>query len=118
MLNFKYIIFVILCLIHILIWIFILFAFLKKKLAYYNVYYVIPIIYILHMFSFHFLNKIKKYMYNDWMKKVHIIENYILPIRLFQYCRNVIFKNSFGNPLSPQGMLILGLITSSYSLKY
>jgi hypothetical protein len=52
--------FIFICLIHILIWIFVLLAFLNKKLAYINIIYIIPIIYILHILPFHILINIKK----------------------------------------------------------
>ena len=51
--------FIILVLVHVLIWVFILFAFLKKETAKINIKYVIPFIYIIHIFPFHFINKAK-----------------------------------------------------------
>lgn len=36
---------------------------------------------------------------------------------LFYQLRDI-FQNSFLNPLSPQGLIILGYIINSYSLKY
>ena len=51
----KEILFSLICSIHILFWLFVTFAFLTKNTAYYNIYYIIPITYILHMFPFHIL---------------------------------------------------------------
>ena len=57
--------FIILCIIHIFIWAFVLLAFLNPKTAYYNVYYVIPIIYIVHILPFHIIVSLKKKIYTD-----------------------------------------------------
>ena len=57
--------FIILCIIHIIVWVFILLAFLNPITAYYNVYYVIPIIYILHILPFHIIISLKKKIYTD-----------------------------------------------------
>ena len=53
-------IFIFLWIVHILIWMFVLLAFINKTTAYYNIYYVIPIIYIIHIFPFHILENLKK----------------------------------------------------------
>ena len=114
------IIFILICLIHILIWSVVLLGFLDKKMATINIYILIPLIYLLHaLLPFHLLVIIKKkmypYTYESKVKNVNdslIIPHYYIKI-------SEIFDNycTF-NPLSPQGMLIFGLISSIYSLKY
>ena len=49
-------------------------------------------------------------------EKIKNVERYLLIPALFYKVRDI-FNNSFGNPLSPQGLLILGAITSAYSIK-
>ena len=109
--------FIFICLIHILIWIFVLLAFLNKKLAYINIIYIIPIIYILHILPFHILISIKKKIYeNNYVKNNNIIrKNLIIPY-YFEIIQKKLSKYCTFSPLSPQGMLIFGAITSSYRL--
>lgn len=113
----KDISFYIISIIHILIWIFVIFSFLNKKTAHINLYYVIPFIFFLHMFPFHILNNAKKSLYpTNWEKKANKIQNKLLVGIIFDFLKDI-FKNSFASPFSPQGMLILGSITSAYRLK-
>ena len=110
------IIFIVLALIHILIWAFVLLAFIDKRLARINLLYVIPAIYFLHIFPFHFINTAKESIYpNDWEDRANNLEkNMIIPY-LFKQIVNF-FNFSFMNPFSAQGMLIFGAITSGYRL--
>ena len=113
----KHLTFTILVLIHIMIWLYVIFAFLNEKTAYYNLYYVIPIIFIIHIFPIHFINRTKKSLYpSDWEEKAKDIEKNLLIGYVHEMIRNI-FSDSFASPISPQGMLILGAILSSYSLK-
>jgi len=102
-----------LALIHILIWIFVVFAFLNKDLAIINLSYVIPFIYILQILPLHILNTAKCYVNKNCDKDNKKIEKSIG----FSYLKDL-FKNSFGNPLSAQGLLILGAVLSFYKTKY
>ena len=96
---------------------FVVFSFINKKTAYYNLYYVIPCIYIIHMLPIHCINQAKKSLYPDsWEDKSNNISNKLIIGSIFQFIKKI-FKNSFASPVSPQGLLILGLITSSYRLK-
>ena len=110
------IIFIVLALIHVLIWAFILLAFIDKGLARINLLYVIPIIYLLHIFPFHFINSAKESIYpDDWKDKANNLEKYMIIPYLFKQIKQM-FSFSFMNPFSPQGMLIFGAITSGYRL--
>ena len=111
--------FIILCIIHILIWAFVLLAFLNPKTAYYNVYYVIPIIYIVHILPFHIIVSLKKKIYtddNEEIEKESTVNKFLIIPYLFTNIQKFFKKYSFYSPLSPQGMLIFGLITSIYKL--
>jgi len=106
----KYIIFYIISLIHILIWLFVLFGFLiNKNFVLINLLIVIPFIYILHLLPMHVLNELKCYLNKNCHEDVKKIEKFIK----FYYLKNY-FNNSFQNPLSPQGLLILGYILNFY----
>jgi hypothetical protein len=110
--------FILLCLVHYIIWIFVLLAFLNKKTAEINLYYVIPFIYIIHILPFHIILEAKKSIYGSEYGSYSSDMDYvtILPTLFFNIKDNL-FKNSFFNPLSPQGMLVFGAITSAYTLK-
>lgn len=112
--------FIILCIIHILIWTFVLFAFINETTAYYNVYYVIPFIYLIQILPFHIIVSLKSKIYRDdeerHNKEDEVGNKLILP-GLFKKLSNFFDNFSFYNPISPQGMLIFGLITSIYRLK-
>ena len=100
---------------HIFIWFFILLAWLNKKTAKFNLYILIPFIIILHLLPIHILTNIKKNMYSDTYKnKTKNINNKIIPY--FNECRDYLQKNCFQNPLSPQGLLLIGALLSSYSI--
>ena len=109
--------FFILTIIHMSIWLFVIFAFINKKAAYYNLYYVIPFIYILHMLPLHIINNLKQSLYkSDWLDRADNIQNKLIIGKIHTFVVNI-FNKSFESPLSTQGMLILGLILSSYRLK-
>ena len=81
-------------------------------------YYVIPFIFIIHILPFHIINNLKHSLYcSNWLNKAKAIENFLFIGFFFRFGKKL-FKKSFASPLSPQGMLILGLILSSYKLKY
>ena len=115
------IIFIILCIIHVLIWAFVMLAFLNKNTAYYNVYYIIPIIYIIQILPFHIIVSLKKDIYNqetDRKSNETTVNNSLIIPYIFKQIQDFFGKYSYFNPLSPQGMLIFGLITSIYRLKF
>lgn len=115
--DLKNLLFNIICIIHVLIWITIMFGFLNKKIAKFNVYLFIPVIYILHILPFHILVSLKKNMYKkDYKKKLKEIEAKIIIAPLFQKMKTKLEKFCTFSPLTPQGLLIIGLLTSIYSL--
>lgn len=113
----RYLIFLFLAVIHIIVWLFVIFACLNEKTAYYNLYYVIPSVFVMHMFPFHFINTLKESLYpSNWKEKSKDVAERLIIGYLKKFLKNI-FSNSFASPMSPQGMLILGSILSSYSLK-
>ena len=104
--------------VHVLVWIFVLTAFLNKKCAYYNVYYLIPIIYILQIFlPFCLLNKIEEAADpENYIKRVNQISDVTIFPKLYDNIKSIFQKYSFASPFSSQGMLIFGLLTSIFAL--
>ena len=114
------IIFILTCLIHILIWSIVLLGFLIKKLATINIYILIPLIYLLHaLLPFHLLESIKQNIYPDtYQSKQKEVDTSLIIPHYYKKIVGDLNNYCFFNPLSPQGMLIFGLISSIYSLKY
>ena len=114
----KLILFNALVIFHVLVWLFVLSSgFICDKFAKINIYIFIPLIYLLHLLPFHILDKCKSEMYksNKKNKEQDIIFKRLVVPNLFFKLRDK-FSNSFRNPLSIQGMLIFGLITSIYRI--
>jgi hypothetical protein len=113
----KAILLFILTIIHVIIWLFVLFAFVNKRTAYYNLYYIIPLIFVLHMLPFHPLEEAKTYLYPDDMRqRVDLIQNTLVVGRIQKMLCDC-FENSFASPMTPQGMLIFGALSSAQALK-
>jgi hypothetical protein len=64
------------------------------------------------------LNKAKETMYpDDWEKRVDAIcDGLVIPGKFISY-QKWMESFSFASPISPQGMLIFGAITSAWSLR-
>lgn len=114
---------------HAIIWLYVIFgSFIDNNHAKFIVYMIIPFIYLLHMLPVHFLNKLKKDELKiestiDLNKKLNeMYKTLNIPIIreimiLFVYLKDEVFKNSVFNPLSGQGMLLLGMFMGIYNLK-
>jgi hypothetical protein len=117
--DFNSILFSILCYFHILIWIFILLAFISIKTSKINLYIVIPIIYILHLLPFHILTETKKKVNKDnWEEDAESIDKKLIIPYYFIKLQNYLEKKCLYSPFSPQGMLLFGMISSSYRLYF
>ena len=140
---------------HIFIWIFsILGGLISKTFALFNIYILLPFIYIFQSLPVHMIIWIKIYIINlkginhtcdmshnkntptySIVKKIanslnvstKTIKNHFDTLYCYDkdfvigdifYQIRDIFENSFYNPLSPQGLIILGYIINTYSLKY
>jgi hypothetical protein len=111
-------IFIIVSLLHIIIWIFVLLAFVNAKTAYINLYYIIPLIYISHLLPFHTLSELKRILNPEKCKKDNKdFEDNTIIVSMFKKIKKILKKNCFRNPFSIQGMLIFGAITSAYRIK-
>jgi hypothetical protein len=127
----------IIAILHILIWLFVIFGgFISVNYLYINIFIIIPAIYVLHMLNFHILNKVKLNLLhieeedNNKLSEINhcskqcepneeldkYLNKYILP----KILNNIkyYYRHSFGNPVSPQGLLILGYIVNVYAMKY
>lgn len=115
------IIFSFLAIIHYLIWVFVLLAFLNIKLANINLFIVIPLIYILHIFPFHIIEKAKENTINNEQERNQELNNinkgFIIPY-YFIRLQKTLEEKCFCSPISPQGLLIFGALSSAYVLKY
>ena len=98
--------------IHVLIWLFVVFAFINKETAKINITYLIPIIYIWQIFPVHLINKTKC----DLNKNCEEDNTNIIKGIGFYYLKEF-FNFSFENPLSAQGLMILGAILSYYKIQ-
>lgn len=113
----KEMFFDIIVLIHIMIWIFIMLAFLKEDMARLNLYYVVPAVYLLHILPFHILISIKRYLKpKQWKIDDSNIRSSLIIPELFTNLRNSLDNYCTFNPISTQGMMIFGLITSAFRL--
>ena len=110
--------FFVVCLVHIIIWGFVLFAFVNTSTAKINLYYIVPFIYILHIFPFHLLVETKKKMNpENWEEEEQNAYNaMILPGKIIGL-QKILSEFCFCSPLSPQGMLIFGAISCAWKLK-
>ena len=112
--------FIIVCLFHHIIWIFVLLAFVNKTLAKINVYIIIPLIYLIHILPFHILVSLKCKLYSNNKSKVDKDLEKINKLLIFPYLFDKLVKKlekySFRSPISVQGMLLFGMITSIYRL--
>jgi hypothetical protein len=92
-------------------------AFLNKNCAYYNIYIVIPLIYFLHILPFHIILTLKENADPENFKE-HENEVYsqmVIP-KYFRLLQSKLDNYCFESPLSSQGMLIFGLLSSIFVL--
>lgn len=112
----KNAIFCFLTTLHIFVWAFIMTAFVNFKCAYVNFMYVIPFMYLMHILPFHLLVELKKNIYDDQESRTGRAVNSIPIVSQFHKLMNITQKFSTFNPLSPQGMMIFGALTSGRRL--
>jgi hypothetical protein len=114
----KKIIFNLLAIFHVLVWMFVVFAFTNIKMAYYNLYYFIPFIYLVHILPFHILVKAKQTIYpKTYNKKLDEIEKLLVIPYYFNKCQAYLDKKCTFSLISPQGMMIFGALSSAFILK-
>jgi len=97
-------------------WGFMLAGFLHPRTAYWNVYYFIPFVYIVHMLPEHPFNTIKTMLYpDDWRLRIDALTKNIPGDGIQGTAR--LFDQATFNPFSYQGIMIFGMITSAWRLK-
>lgn len=99
-------------LIHTGTWIFILVGgFVKKQYAFWIVYYIVPLMYILQMFEEHPFESMKVALLKDEKEKRDNLYHpyFILPV-VQKHLSETVFKKSIFNPVSYQGLMILAMI--------
>ena len=112
------ILFNLICIVHLFIWTFVLLAFVNEKTAHFNLFYLVPLIYVLHILPFHILIRMKENLEPDtWKDKDNQIKSNLILPELFDQLQKYLEKNCFMSPLSAQGMLLFGAISSAWRLK-
>ena len=111
--------FLMLALLHVAIWAFVLTAFLHRKAAYINLYYVIPFIYVVHCLPLHLLEHLKLRLSHCEADKEYNqerIERALFLPHLVSTLQGRLEDWCTFSPISPQGMLLFGAITSLFRL--
>lgn len=104
--------------IHILITLFVLIAFLNPKTAFINLFILIPLIYICHaLFHKCILTIVQEKIDDNSKNKINTIKKFFKPLKNAVELQEHFRKIRIHSPLNIQGILILGAITSAYTLK-
>ena len=78
--------------------------------------YVIPFIYLMHILPFHLLTESKKMLHDDHERRTNRAQDSIPIVAQFSKLSNMLNKFTTYNPISPQGMMIFGALTSGRRL--
>lgn len=103
---------------HVLVWTFVLGAWLHPAAAAANVTLVIPTIYVMHAaLPFHVLKELKaRVRPGSWRRdNEELMDAWIVP-GMLKRVQAYLKKRCYKSPLSPQGMLVFGALTSCWSL--
>ncbi len=117
--------------IHVLIWIYLIIGgLISDDQCNIILFYALPAVYLIHLLPIHLLSTAKKLLIRSNKKEFEVDEknNNVETIAEEYENKNIIwyifsgitkmFTHSFQNPLSPQGLLILGFISNLYIKKY
>ena len=108
----------VLSVVHVGVWGFVMLGFMTRGTAEINLYYVVPAIYILHMLPFHVITKAKKEVCPDDYTEVEQSVGKILVFpELITHLSKTLDNACTFNPLSPQGMLVFGALSSAFALR-
>ena len=106
-----------LCAVHVAVWVFVLLAWVHTGTALWNLRVVVPAIYVIHALMPHPILLLKKTVDPlRWKERQANFESALVLPKLIRLAKEHLFPHAFASPLSPQGMLILGCLTSSYRL--
>lgn len=103
---------------HVLVWAFVLLAWVHPRAAAANVLVVVPGIYVLHaLLPVHVLETIKAWMRpSSWKRDSdELLRSWVVPgafVRVQEWAAT----RAFMSPVSPQGMLVIGSLTSCWAL--
>ena len=104
--------------IHVIVWVFVLLAFLNPKTAYINLFILIPLIYICHsLFPKCVLSSVENKIEDDSEDKINTIKKFNILLKHGSELQKKLAKTYSHSPLSHQAFLILGAVTSAYALK-
>ena len=111
-------------LVHGLVWIFIGTAFFNKRLAYINLYYLIPLTYLSYLVFHGCVLKVAEEASatgatpDEKRKNIDTTIHKMNPLKeSWNKTIDHLKQSCCYNPLSPQGILLFGVITSAYRLK-
>ena len=105
-----------------LIYVFICFAFLNRRLAHINLYYVLPIMFLLYLVPVCPIDFIEEQLVGGETledartKKMEAREKNIA-YKWWMSLSDMVGNKGFATPLSATGLLIFGGVTSAYALK-
>jgi len=100
--------------VHIGIWAFVLLAFVDERTARFNVMVLIPLIFIAHMLPFHVLTEAKRHACKGWKAIDDLVINTMVLPRLVKDAASYTEAHCFQSPLSTQGMMIFGALSSAW----
>ena len=105
----------VLAIVHLAIWAFVLLAFVNKRAARFNVTRLIPLVYVAHMLPFHVLTETKREACGEDWESVDdsVVDALVLP-RVFKQAQAYAAAHCFASPISPQGMLLFGALSSAW----
>ena len=109
---------VILVIVHIAVWTFVLFAFVYQRAARFNVTVIIPLVYLAHTLPFHVLTASKQWACTDWTRVDDGVVDALVRPRVFKRAQEYATARCFQSPISPQGMLIFGALSSAWRVMY
>ena len=103
---------------HIAVWAFVLLAWTHPVAAAWNLALVVPGIYVLHAaLPFHVLESAKARLHpGTWKTDAQEMERALVVPAAFSSAQRWLERRCFLSPLSPQGMLVLGALTSAWAL--
>ena len=109
---------VVLSVVHILLWAFVLLGFAFRSTAWVNLFVLIPLIYIVQAaLPYHVLHGAKEAICPEtWRSLNDSTQDALFLPGLLRKIRKFTEERCFQSPISPQGMLVFGALTSAYRL--
>ncbi len=102
---------------HLAFWAFVCFAWLTPSTAALNAYYVVPLTYAVHALPFHVLTALKTRVRPSTWKADDAAVRECLGLAWFVDLQQSLEKKCTFSPISPQGLLVWGMISSVWALR-